>query len=128
MLESESKVEEKLENSLIFDPVLDQTVRFPQHILPKVAEALSQIGLPISIPAAEQDAPEHPPSPSAPILIFINSRSGGKIGPALITSVQKLVGVAQVQYLQTDEVVRPREKCSSSIISFSASRTTLFRL
>ena len=44
------------------------------------------------------------------------------MGPALIASVQKLVGVAQVQYLQMDEVARPR------IIRFSASRTTLFRL
>jgi hypothetical protein len=63
--------------------------------------AIAALTAPSPPPAAAEAAAEDAAGPSSsgpPVLVFINSKSGGRLGPRLMTCFQKLLGNSQVRH------------------------------
>ena len=81
------------EHWLIGDDDLRKRVAIPEYIADAMADAISSKGVDstVSFPPDTLVVP-----PTCPILVFINSRSGGHFGASLLIHLSELIGALQV--------------------------------
>eukprot|EP00271_Cylindrocystis_brebissonii_P006256 TRINITY_DN1896_c1_g1_i1.p1 TRINITY_DN1896_c1_g1~~TRINITY_DN1896_c1_g1_i1.p1 ORF type:complete len:491 (+),score=80.65 TRINITY_DN1896_c1_g1_i1:286-1758(+) len=83
------------------DADLVSSVILPAYLAHALSTAVASAGAPVEVGGAEAASIAHAAkgdarAPSSPVLVFINFRSGGHMGPALSKSVGELIGTAQV--------------------------------
>ncbi len=87
----------ELKSSWMSDSELRTIVKIPNYLAEAMADAVSSKGsLDLAmLPTSSLAAADHA-TPSCPVLVFINSRSGGLLGPNLFIHLSELISPLQV--------------------------------
>lgn len=89
----------------LLDKEVESSAVVPAYIATALTEALTAAGVEANAKPAENENGDAPPAegnnnaisvPAAPLLVFINSKSGGRLGPDLFNTLTSLIGTAQV--------------------------------
>lgn len=72
---------------------LRKKITMPEYLRIAIRESIAAKDIDSGKRFSDSDAP---PPPDSPVVVFINSKSGGRNGPELITRLQELMGQEQV--------------------------------
>ena len=88
--------------------ITEASLRFPPSIARAVKEALVAAGIEVDDEGVSQSAEQEQQQPPqggrcVPLLIFMNSKSGGGLGPKLLSKAKIVVGPVQVRHKRGGE-------------------------